>query len=383
MSIKRGTITAIRHLAMGQVPNDDDLMTGLAENRFTTFQDGSEEERCGFCDWTSIQVIPAERKNTLIGDGYAVFGLRIDRRKVPPELLRSEVDMRIKTLCSEKDLAFISKDTRISIEDEVKAEFLKKVLPTPKLVEVVWHLKSGMVWFLGASPKLNGTLSGLFAKAWGIELKAMGVADWAWKVAPTIPTQTLLALDPMSVTDADGDGGSPNHENLGFLGEEFLMWLWMRGLAEGGKADDDDETSAFLEDNLVLSGELRDAKEMTLSKGHPAESEDAFRGLLAGMRPLKAKVRVLNGDMQWTGTLTSALALSGLKLPPSASKDLFGLLSDRIFLMEEVTRHLENRFKAFLEARVGAPDAMREQLVAWAHRGVEGLVGETADAIEE
>jgi len=163
-----------------------------------------------------------------------------------------------------------------------------------------------------------------------------------------------------------------------FLGEEFLLWLWMRGLAEGGTSGlDGDNSACFVDDAMQLVTERGDVKELSLRKGNPAESREAFEALSRGMRPAKAKVRLLSGDMEWTFTLGAAgLEISTLKLPPTQAKDPQGRVADRLFLLEEGTSHLERRFGAFLEQRAQDPDGMEEGLRAWVRQNLAGVGSE-------
>lgn len=160
-----------------------------------------------------------------------------------------------------------------------------------------------------------------------------------------------------------------------FLGEEFLLWLWMRGLKDGGTSGLDGDTSAcFVDDAVQLVSERGDVKELSLRKGNPAESREAFEALSRGMRPAKAKVRLLSGDMEWTFTLGAAgLDISTMKLPPTQAKDPSGRIADRLFLLEEGTQHLERRFQVFLEARAQNTGELEEALRAWVRQGLAGV----------
>jgi len=158
-----------------------------------------------------------------------------------------------------------------------------------------------------------------------------------------------------------------------FLGEEFLLWLWMRGLTEGGTSSmEGDQSAFFLDDSVQLVTEKGDVKELSLRKGNPAESKEAFDALARGMRLAKAKVRILSGDMEWVCTLSSStLDTSAMKLPPSQAKDLQGRASDRLFLIEEGIGHLERRYGIFLKIRTETEDALKEQIDAWIRQGVQ------------
>lgn len=150
-----------------------------------------------------------------------------------------------------------------------------------------------------------------------------------------------------------------------FLGEEFILWLWWRGLTEGGTSGQaGDQSAVYVDDAVQLVTERGDVKTMSLAKGNPAESREAFEALSRGMRPAAARIRILSGDLEWTATLDAAqLRLKGLKMPPSQAKVPEDRVADRLFLLEEGHGHLERRFAAFLQQRVG--DDLGAELQGW------------------
>jgi len=103
-----------------------------------------------------------------------------------------------------------------------------------------------------------------------------------------------------------------------------------------------------------------------MRKGTPQESQEAFEALSRGMRPCRAKVRMLAGDMEWVFMLGAAqLEISAMKLPPTQAKDMQGRVSDRLFLLEEGTSHIERRFAIFLDARANDPNGMEVAFKGW------------------
>ena len=159
-----------------------------------------------------------------------------------------------------------------------------------------------------------------------------------------------------------------------FLGEEFLLWLWMRSMTEGGASGEDGDGSAcFVDDAIQLVSERGEVKEISLRKGNPAESREAFEALSRGMRPSKVKLRILSGDLEWVFTLNATtLDMGTLKLPPSTGKAPHERLHDRIFLLEEGAGHLERRLKCFLRARAGDSEGLQEAMRAWVRAGLSG-----------
>jgi hypothetical protein len=159
-----------------------------------------------------------------------------------------------------------------------------------------------------------------------------------------------------------------------FLGEEFLLWLWLRSMTEGGASGEDgDGSGCFVDDAIQLVSERGEVKEISLRKGNPSESREAFEALSRGMRPAKLKLRILSGDLEWVFTLNAAtLDMSTLKLPASTGKAPHERLHDRIFLLEEGAGHLERRLKIFLRTRADDPDSLQETMRAWVRAGRSG-----------
>lgn len=199
MSLLSGTLSLRRFLVLGPVPEEQQLHDALSQDRFRSFEDGLEEERLGWCDWRNL-LLPQPDPDWVSQDRFAVFGLRIDTRRVPASLLKSHVDLRIQALMKEKDLAFVGKEARISLQDEVKAELLRKVIPTPKVVDVAWDLKGGVLWSTASSGKTKSALVGLFMKSFGCELQPLAPLLLAGRVAPQIPVEGLMALDPLDLS---------------------------------------------------------------------------------------------------------------------------------------------------------------------------------------
>jgi len=161
-----------------------------------------------------------------------------------------------------------------------------------------------------------------------------------------------------------------------FFGEEFLLWLWMRGLRDGGTSGlEGDQSALFVDDAVTLVNERGDCKALSLAKGNPAESREAFEALSRGFRPAKVKVRLLAGDMEWVLSLPAdTLGFSG-KMPATQAKDIQGRFADRMFLFEEGQAHLDRRLLAFIGFRTQDPEALLVELQTWIRQGLTGLAG--------
>jgi hypothetical protein len=118
---------------------------------------------------------------------------------------------------------------------------------------------------------------------------------------------------------ADAQGA----ESHGFLGEEFLTWLWFRWETEGGEFPlaGGRVVGVALDDFLTFAALTEDETEQTLRRGLPTRTAEARTALRQGHRLRKARLLLAEGDRQWTATLDApTMTLSGVKLPDDAEE---------------------------------------------------------------
>ncbi|MCL1908523.1 MAG: recombination-associated protein RdgC [Holophagaceae bacterium] len=198
MGFLHGTVSLRRFLALGPALEEKKICEGLEKNRYRPFEGGEEEERFGWVDWRNPLISPAD-PNWLSQGRFVVFALRIDTRKVPAMLLKAHTDLRIQKLMKEKDLAFVGKEARTSLQDEVKAELMRKVLPTPRIFEIAWDVKGSVLWTTASNTKAQAHLINLMKKTFDIELQPLAPLLLAGSLAPEIPVGDITALEPFDL----------------------------------------------------------------------------------------------------------------------------------------------------------------------------------------
>jgi DNA recombination-dependent growth factor C len=199
MGLLQGAVSLRRFLALGPLPGGEGLSGGLAKYRFRPFDNDEDEEKVGWADWRNPLISPPDKDSVAQGR-FAVFLMRMDTRKVPPMLLKAHADLRMQKLMKEKDLAFVGKEAKISIEEEVRAELIKKVLPTPRVAEIAWDLKGGVLWTTAGNSKAQGHLASLMKKSFDIELQPLAPLLLAGRLVPHISVDALLALEPFDLS---------------------------------------------------------------------------------------------------------------------------------------------------------------------------------------
>lgn len=154
--------------------------------------------------------------------------------------------------------------------------------------------------------------------------------------------------------------GSETH---GFLGEEFLTWLWFRWETEGGEfaLPGGRVVGLVLDDLLTFAASSNDDTEQTLRHGLPTRTPEARTGLRQGRRLRRARLLLAEGERQWSVTLDARqMTCSGVRLPEDAEEcesdaDRSADRAANWLLLHEILAALYGRF---LRERL-APDYLR------------------------
>ena len=107
-------------------------------------------------------------------------------------------------------------------------------------------------------------------------------------------------------------------EDLAFLGEEFLTWLWFRIERDGGEFEIAPRrtVAVSMDDFLSFAPRADDETEQTLRKGLPTRSAEGRAALRNGRRLRRARLVVAEGAQQFALVLDGPnLHLSGVRLP--------------------------------------------------------------------
>lgn len=109
----------------------------------------------------------------------------------------------------------------------------------------------------------------------------------------------------------------------GFLGEEFLTYLWFRWEADGGEftLPGGRVVGVALDDMLTFAAPSDDETEQTLRRGLPTRTAEARTALRQGHRLQKARMLIAEGSRQWSAVLDApTLSLRSVKLPEDSEE---------------------------------------------------------------
>ncbi len=150
-----------------------------------------------------------------------------------------------------------------------------------------------------------------------------------------------------------------------FLGQEFLTWLWWKSEERGGSIElpsHGDITVSFEKHMLLESGE-GESSEKLICTGLQTELQEARTGLQMGKKLEQARVVIGHNSYEYSLTMSGALMeYRNVRLPKTEAtetdksenpEEVEGMILERIYLLEELVRLVNELFGIFLKARLG------------------------------
>lgn len=164
-------------------------------------------------------------------------------------------------------------------------------------------------------------------------------------------------------------------DKFGFLGREFLTWLWFVCEQRGGTVvcGDFGSVGIEIEDKIELTSGGNVNATAAITEDAPTQAEEAHTALRVGKKLAKARFRFNLEQYGYVVTLDSDLRMSAVKLPATLdAKEATGdeqrhfVVTDRMNLLAQLEHLVETLFGIYIDLRTDPkwPD-YSEQMRAW------------------
>jgi len=345
MGLSKGTLTFTKYRVAGPLPDNfpDFIDKQIKLFAFSDLSTAGKEKIVGWTSFDNILDADFEYANYSVAD-YIVASLRIDRRAVPPALLKLKVLEAEKEFKEEKHLKKLFKGQREDIRETVRAGLLNRSHPVPAFYEMCWSVSGKWLLFGSLSEKVNDDFKEFFKRSFNL-----GVSQF-------------MPWDPDSIP-----------KEIPLPGREFLTWLWFRSEARGGSImipDRGDVEVTFLQRIVLESGE-GEYSETVACRGLHADLEEGKSALRKGKKVTEARIQLGTENTRFEFTFKAdAFCFQSLRLPvpaEEAEEDRDGRILERIYLVELAMKTMEQLFALFLEKRLSPQWATEElpQMKKW------------------
>ncbi len=185
MGLLSGAVTARRFRVVGEGAGPrrkDDLRDQLQDGAFRepVGRVGKEEIE----GWVLVQNLldtSFEDFNRWHFDPYVVFALRVDKKSLPPKLLKATLEKRCEAWCREKGTERCPASVKKELQENLEDEWLTRTLPRVAVTEIVWNVAAGQVLVGALSDGVSERVRKRFHRSFGLELQPWspldGIAD--------------------------------------------------------------------------------------------------------------------------------------------------------------------------------------------------------------
>jgi DNA recombination-dependent growth factor C len=149
---------------------------------------------------------------------YLVVGFRFDTRLVPPKLLMLERRRLERERAEARGVQRIPAAERKEIKEEIASRLIAQALPSPRLLEVVWNLETGRVYFSGKVRAAREAFAECFRRTFGVTpvplipylaAEHVGLGDGAVQAVRAAEPSSLIAAAPAADTPAQERAVAP------------------------------------------------------------------------------------------------------------------------------------------------------------------------------
>lgn len=197
MSALASSVSITRYQVDGKIdaPIIETVAAGLKKYALSEIDDSPLEKAVG---WTSFEkpYQPDFDGSTFVYGNALVFSLRIDRKTIPPKLVKKHMVIESDRRMAESGRPYLSRNEKERIRDQVMDRLYATVPPTPYIYDIVWNYEDAKVWFFSNLKAANEALETLFSQSFEVRLIRMIPYTAAFYAADLTDTQkdTLLKL---------------------------------------------------------------------------------------------------------------------------------------------------------------------------------------------
>jgi recombination associated protein RdgC len=101
---------------------------------------------------------------------YFVFSLRIDKRTIPPAMLKKHCAIEMAKRLARIGRPYLSSHEKDMIRDDVSGILRRRIPATPHVYDLLWSYEEAFLWFFATLKSANEDLETLFLKSFEIPL---------------------------------------------------------------------------------------------------------------------------------------------------------------------------------------------------------------------
>ncbi len=177
MPILSASLGITRYRIVEQVPSTlwAEIPKRLKDNAFKDIDGTLDERSWGWCNADNMLDLewaesPPEKAH------YLTFTLRLDTRRIPPAVIKKHTMIALAEELQKvkaEGKAFISKDRRREIREQVMLRLRARSLPIPAVFDAAWNTQTGRVLFFSTNSKAKTLFEDHFQLSFQLTLEPL------------------------------------------------------------------------------------------------------------------------------------------------------------------------------------------------------------------
>ena len=339
MGLIKGNFSFVRFHVEGRLPAGflNFVNNRIKSNSFREITTVAQDKCSGWVSLTDVLDSDFTEANYALGD-YLIFSLRVDRKKIPPALLKIKIMEEEKRYLAESGKDRINKAAAAGIRDKVHAVLLAKSDPVPSFYDVCWQVSRNTVYFSCLADKVADDFVDLFKKTFSL---------------------SLHRVLPWETSEAKGKPAAPAADSLSMPGRDFLSWLWYKAEERGGRIEltGGEEIEIQFQKKIVLGAGEGEYSQSVACHGLHADSNEGKEALRQGKKVKEAGIKLTSDKNEWEFIFKGdTFYFQSLKLPLTSpeekDEDASGKILERIYLIENAVKIMDALYDKFLALRL-------------------------------
>jgi len=340
MGLLKGNFSFAQFHVDGKLPQAflEFVSSRIKTNSFRDTTKSTEEKRLGWVSLTDVLDADFENANYALGD-YLIFSLRVDRKLIPPKLMKIRLMEEEKRFLAESGKSRVNKAMSSGIKEKVKLELLTKLDPVPSFYDVCWAVGQNKIYFSSLTDKVADDFADLFKKTFSLSIRRF------------LPQENQL------IVSKSGEEKETLADSS-LIGREFLTWLWYKSEERGGRIGltKDEEVELNFLKRIVLEAGEGEYSQGVVCHGIHAELKEGKEAIRQGKKVKEAGIKLIYNQNEWEFTFRAdSFNFQSLKLPVmdwhETPEDPSGHLLERIYLVENAVKTMNNLYESFLRIR--------------------------------
>lgn len=174
MPLFSSSIAITRYKVSGtlEAPVNDKILAALKQNSIDALVNDDTTKVIG---WTSLEkpYQPYFDDFSFVYANYLAFALRVDKKTIPPKLVKQQFTMECEKKLSQTGREYLSANEKKEIREHVTLSLGMRIPAIPDIYELVWQHESQSLYFFSNLKSANEDLEHLFNHSFNLKLIRM------------------------------------------------------------------------------------------------------------------------------------------------------------------------------------------------------------------